>query len=335
MAPRDRFVHDSELTTNQSIGPWESFDAEIAGGAGGWSHSIGDFFYGDLRRPFTQIGVWGLQRVLPPPATCPTAGAGLACLTTAPVVIPPVVTPPGDTETPPGDTPTGGSQSGSSSPEATPPGASPGNGEQHAGSEPAKRPGAPAIGTPRRADRSATVRWSAPSSNGGSPVTAYRVDAFLGATLNTTVSVAGSQTSALVTGLKNGSTYTFQVTAVNAVGMGAPSARSVSVVPASVPKAPKVRAALSGVKGGKVTATVWWRPPSDTGGVRITGYQVLAQRVTAKGKVTGTTTSVRLSPSSQSYAMKLRAGSYQFRVVALNSVGKSPMSSASRRVAAR
>jgi hypothetical protein len=33
--------------------------------------------------------------------------------------------------------------------------------------------------------------------------------------------------------------------------------------------------------------------------------------------------------------MKLRAGSYQFRVVALNSVGKSPMSSASKRVAAR
>ncbi|MDQ1629957.1 MAG: hypothetical protein QOI54_3701 [Actinomycetota bacterium] len=68
---RDPFVSDSEYTSNQSIAPWESFDAEIEGDAGGWNHSTGDFFYGDLRRPFTQNGVWGLQRVLP--QSCPAA----------------------------------------------------------------------------------------------------------------------------------------------------------------------------------------------------------------------------------------------------------------------
>jgi hypothetical protein len=34
---------------------------------------IGDWFYGDLRRPFTVAGMWGLQRVLDP-AGCPMLG---------------------------------------------------------------------------------------------------------------------------------------------------------------------------------------------------------------------------------------------------------------------
>jgi hypothetical protein len=46
-------------------------DAHIAGGAGGRGHNVGDHFYGDLRRPFTDAGMWGLQRVLDPTAGCP------------------------------------------------------------------------------------------------------------------------------------------------------------------------------------------------------------------------------------------------------------------------
>ena len=76
--PRDPFVGNSELTSNQAVGPGEAFDAHVDGGAGGVSHSTGDYFYGDLRRPFTQNGVWGLQRVLTP--RCPTLGQGIECL---------------------------------------------------------------------------------------------------------------------------------------------------------------------------------------------------------------------------------------------------------------
>ena len=54
------------------MGPWESFDALITGGAGGTQQAPGDYFYGDLRRPFTAVGLWGLQRVLPADSTvCP------------------------------------------------------------------------------------------------------------------------------------------------------------------------------------------------------------------------------------------------------------------------
>jgi hypothetical protein len=46
-----------------------------------------------------------------------------------------------------------------------------------------------------------------------------------------TVTVSGSARSAPVKGLVNGTKYTFIVTAVNSVGSGASSARSVTVTP--------------------------------------------------------------------------------------------------------
>ncbi|WP_458538723.1 multicopper oxidase domain-containing protein [Oryzihumus sp.] len=65
----DTYLGDSEWTTAQGMGPWETFTAAIEGGAGGTQHATGDFFYGDLRRPFTQAGLWGIQRVLPEPSS--------------------------------------------------------------------------------------------------------------------------------------------------------------------------------------------------------------------------------------------------------------------------
>jgi hypothetical protein len=60
-----RLTNDSAVQS-RGIGAWETVDAAIIGGAGGPAHATGDFFYGDLRRPFTQAGMWGLLRVLPP-----------------------------------------------------------------------------------------------------------------------------------------------------------------------------------------------------------------------------------------------------------------------------
>ena len=62
----------TNVISAQGIGPWESFDAWVLGGAGGQHQQPADYFYGDLRRPFTQVGLWGLQRVLPAvTTTCP------------------------------------------------------------------------------------------------------------------------------------------------------------------------------------------------------------------------------------------------------------------------
>jgi hypothetical protein len=79
------------------VGPWEMVTAEVVGGAGGTAGAAGDYFYGDLRRPFTKAGMWGLQRVLPVPAACPAPGTGklqcvMATLAVAPTAQPVALT---------------------------------------------------------------------------------------------------------------------------------------------------------------------------------------------------------------------------------------------------
>jgi manganese oxidase len=63
--PWDPVIPNSEELDARIVVPWGTVDAHVAGGAGGRNSAVGDFFYGDLRRPFTVAGLWGLQRVLP------------------------------------------------------------------------------------------------------------------------------------------------------------------------------------------------------------------------------------------------------------------------------
>ena len=93
-------------------------------------------------------------------------------------------------------------------------------------------PGAPTIGTPTVGNRSVTVRWTAPSSNGGSPITAYRIyrSTTSGAEVLLTTVNNGSATSYQNTGLSNGTTYYYKVAAVNAAGTG-PQSGETSATP--------------------------------------------------------------------------------------------------------
>ena len=92
-------------------------------------------------------------------------------------------------------------------------------------------PGAP-TGVSAQADsKSAVVDWTAPGDDGGSPITGYTVTPFDGATAQTPVQVAASATRTRVTGLTNGTSYTFRVAATNAAGTGAASAASNAVTP--------------------------------------------------------------------------------------------------------
>jgi hypothetical protein len=99
-------------------------------------------------------------------------------------------------------------------------------------------------------DAAATVTWSPPASSGGHPITAYTVTAAPG---GATVTTGGSTTRALVTGLLDGTEYTFTVTATNSVGPSAPSMPSNSVTP--IGPAAAFPAVSNGGYGGYVSAT--------------------------------------------------------------------------------
>src|SRR5690349_3070695 len=71
-------------------------------------------------------------------------------------------------------------------------------------------PSAPTGVTASPATSQALVSWTAPSNNGGSAITAYTITPYIGSAAQAPVTVNnGSATSATVTGLTNGSAYTF------------------------------------------------------------------------------------------------------------------------------
>lgn len=139
-------------------------------------------------------------------------------------------------------------------------------------------------------NRQATVSWSAPTDNGGSPITGYTVTASPG---DATLAVGAGATSLTFGGLSNGTAYTFRVTATHAVGTSPPSAPSAPVTPGLqpsrfVPLPPSrlldTRAAI-GVPGTS-------RPPGQavvdlqvTGSVVPAGASAVALTVTATDAV--------------------------------------------------
>ena len=79
--PWDPRIPNSEEFEERAVNPWGTVDPRPEGGAGGRGKTVGDFFYGDIRRPFTEAGMWGLFRVLPTTgSTCPIKVLdGLTC----------------------------------------------------------------------------------------------------------------------------------------------------------------------------------------------------------------------------------------------------------------
>lgn len=79
-----------------------------------------------------------------------------------------------------------------------------------------KKPGAPQSLVATPVNTAIVVSWTAPATDGGSPITGY-VDAIAS---NSAACTPTGPTSCIATGLKNGKKYNVRVWAVNAVGHG-------------------------------------------------------------------------------------------------------------------
>ena len=94
---------------------------------------------------------------------------------------------------------------------------------------PAIAPGAPTIGAATAGDGQALVSFSAPTSDGGATITGYTVTSNPSGGVDS--SVDPTSLSRVITGLSNGTAYTFTVTASNSAGTGLASGPSTSVTP--------------------------------------------------------------------------------------------------------
>jgi hypothetical protein len=171
-------------------------------------------------------------------------------------------------------------------------------------------PGSPTAVIAVAGDSSATVSWTAPAYSG--TIGLYTaISAPDGAACTT----AGA-TSCTVTGLTNGTGYTFTVSAANSMGTGLPSAPSAAVTPATVPGAPTAVSALR----GNAAVLVSWTAPLATGGSAISGYTVISSPGSLTCTAPATATSCTVSGLTNGTG-------YTFAVTAANSVGTGPGSS--------
>ena len=170
---------------------------------------------------------------------------------------------------------------------------------------PATVPGAPASVTATPSDSGATVSWNAPASNGGAAITGYTATASPG---GATCSTTGALTCD-VTGLTNGTSYTFTVLATNRAGDSTASTPSSSVIPSTLPGGPTNVQLTAGV--GQVEVS--WSAPSDDGGSPITGYTVTAS---PGGATCSTTGALNCTVTGLTNGQR-----YSFTVVATNAAG--------------
>ena len=187
-------------------------------------------------------------------------------------------------------------------------------------------PTAPTSVTGTVANGSSVVSVSGASAN-GSAITGYTVQAYDGtgaAVSGKTCTITSPATSCTVSGLANGSGYTFKATTTNGVGTSGESSASAAVTPAGVPSAPTGLSVTSGT--GK--ATVSWTAPSANGSP-ITGYSVQAYDPDGNA-VSGATCTISAPSTSCDVTTNLSEGvAYTFKVSAINAAGTGSASAAS------
>ena len=165
-----------------------------------------------------------------------------------------------------------------------------------------------------------TLSWTAPVVTGGSSVSGYKIEQSAdGGTTWTVVNVntGSTTTSAVVSGLTNGTAYSFRVSAITRGGTSAPSATA-GATPATTPGSPTSVTASPGDR----QVTVTWAPPTDNGGSAVTSYKVERSADGGRTWTTVIASTTDLSVLDTGAPGTLTNGTlYVYRVTATNVMG--------------
>ena len=190
-------------------------------------------------------------------------------------------------------------------------------------------PGAPTrvAASVNGAARTATLSWSPPASNGGSPVTGYRVarngrdSGGHGAWSAVLPASARSQT---IRYLNAWDTYALTVRAITAVGTGPAGSKTVTVT-AATSSAPLRVAAAARPGTGKVAVS--WAAPVHPGASAVGSYRV--RRFVGSGSAVQAVTTAAASARSLTVSRLTPGTGYTFDVTAVNASGPGRVSTRS------
>ncbi len=193
-----------------------------------------------------------------------------------------------------------------------------GNGSTTFTVNPAAVPGAPSAVTATPGNGQATVSWTPPASDGGSPVIGYVVTPYIGFAPQKSRIYISTATTQTMTGLAPNTTYRFKVAAINAVGVSAASRPSNAITTPNVPEPPTIGTAVA----ASGQASISWTAPTADGGSPVTGYIVTPY----VGYWTGTPRQFNSTDTTETVTGLTNGWIYRFRVQAVNAVGTSTYS---------
>jgi PKD repeat protein/fibronectin type 3 domain-containing protein len=134
---------------------------------------------------------------------------------------------------------------------------------------PPAHPSSPRAFHANPADSLVELAWEAPSLNGGSVITNYTIYRGAASGILALLTTVGDVLSYTDTGLTNGDTYYYQISAANAVGEG-PRSGEISVTPITTSSAPHGFSATS----GDARVDLSWEEPYSNGGSSVIGYRI-------------------------------------------------------------
>jgi titin len=172
----------------------------------------------------------------------------------------------------------------------------------------------------------ATVSWTAPLANGSS-ITGYVVTPYIAGVAQSPQTFNTTATTDTLSGLSNGTTYTFTIAGVNAIGEGNQSLAT-NAVTVGAPSAPTAVTAT----GVNIQVTVSWTAPPDNGSP-ITAYVITAYCYPPGGGLPVVSSVTFNSPATTETVVGGTSGyTCTFAVAAVNGEGQGPDSAPSNAV---
>jgi titin len=178
---------------------------------------------------------------------------------------------------------------------------------------------------------SASIAFTAPTSNGGATITNYEYSTDNGTTwklfspADTTTPVVITIRSDAATGLVNGTIYNVKLRAVNPAGTGTVST-AVSVTPRTTAGAPTALVSTA----GNAQASIAFTAPTSNGGATITNYEYSTDNGTTWKLFSpvDTTTPVVITTRSDTTSALVNGTTYNVKLRAVNPAGSGTVSTA-------